>query len=190
MFDDIGNTVVMGKQIIKCIIEHNDRIGSGDFDNTLELIIKSPLFLKNVKILEKILSLNLQRHTDIRYYIIGGLFENFSIYSNKICDIYFKMFVDFGIFKIDSNNKIIDSTIEDYQIIINKMLPWRINNARIFNKKLVIQLIKFGANNFTVAFNCLEQIRLRYKSSEMDNSDKIDNFIKWLKEYVAKNVKE
>jgi hypothetical protein len=98
------------------------------------------------------------------------------------------MFVNFGISKIDSNNKIIDSTIKDYQIIMNKLLPWRIDNGMPLNKKIIIQLIKFGANNFTVAFNCLERYRFRYKSSEMDNSDEIDNYIKWLKEYVAKNV--
>jgi hypothetical protein len=151
------------------------------FKYILKYLIKYICSLKYVQTLENLLLLE-QRVTlnngSIPRYIIELLF-NHTNYSNKIYDTYFKMFVKFGIFKVDSNNKIINTTIKNYRIFINRM----VKHCIVFNKKTIIQLIKFGATDLSYAFNYLENLRISHKS------DKLDNFIKWLKEYISKMIK-
>ena len=103
-----------------------------------EQLISLDGYLNNVRTLKKLLLFEQQKVADIGNHsihklIIKNLFKNRINnyeYSNKLFNIYFKMFVKCGIFKVDSNNRIVSTTIKNYVEFIGSIYSCVKNNDR------------------------------------------------------------
>jgi hypothetical protein len=103
-----------------------------------EFIIRSKGFLKNTRLLERILLLIQQEGPfELGIFfecVLENLFSQINgvcEYNNKIFDKYFKMFVKCGIFKVGVNNEIIGTTVFHYNECINKVFMNIIGNKNL-----------------------------------------------------------
>jgi hypothetical protein len=172
-------------KIVKIIINHlidaNIEIKDlGVFVPAIELII----FSKNIRFLEKILSLEQGTKEYIPCAIINTLFHRGrdatgEIINNGMFNYIFNMFVRFGIFKINNNKIIIGSTIKNYQNFINE-IPMCI---RWCDKNTIKWIIRFGANNFAEYLGGLRNLTY---ARDIFSIPYDQNIIVWFKDYIYK----
>jgi hypothetical protein len=151
---NIDKTKIVKNRIAKIIITYfieNIEIKSIKFmSNVIRYLYGFPENMRLLKRLilfeQRILSNN--KYTSIPKYIIINLFwdrPDGSKYDSKIYNVIFKMFVKYGIFKVNCNGKIINTTIKNYQQLINDYLLVAYGK---FDKLLTVKAIKFGANAY------------------------------------------